>query len=71
MQHLILGGDLLDLPVQRQRLQLVQAFSQVRLVLVLLPDVIVELGVHGLQNVHVIPEGVLEFPQLHGAECFV
>jgi hypothetical protein len=54
LKHLILGGDLLDLAVQGQGLQFVQALCQIGFVFILLANVVVELGIHGLQDVYMV-----------------
>jgi hypothetical protein len=33
--------------------------------------VVVKLGVHGLQDVHVVTEGVLQLPELHRGQRFL
>ena len=65
LKHLILGRDLLNLAVKGQGLQFVQAFCQISFVFILLANVVVKLGIHGLQDVHMVTEGVFELPELH------
>jgi hypothetical protein len=62
LKHLIFGGDLLNLAVKGQRLQFVQALCQIGFVFILLPNVVVKLGIHGLQDVHMVTEGVFKLP---------